>query len=137
MSKFSDSIMPQEPITGRSFGMITTEIKVDVNKLIVTLQENKAKHVETYNEAMKGFKVDYEERLKVMLSNGRHELNINLVEPKSHEEDYDKLIRVLKMETEKTISIGSHELSRVINDEWDWKRGFDATSSLYLAKVRK
>ena len=117
--------------------MINTKVKVNTDKLINTLLENKAKHIQTYIDAVKVFQVDYQERLKEMISNEKHEMHVNLSAPVSYEKEYDKLINVLRMQTELTIDIGSEELSRVINDEWDWKRGFDATTSLYLAKAGK
>ena len=113
---------------------------VPVHKLIAIVKENWEKHAKKYVEAHIIFKKRYIEVLENMKEQAERDdkftTMIGLSEPKVHEEDYRRLVDMLEMSSDDTIELDEHSYDRIVNDQWDWKRNFDANTSIYLDHLR-
>lgn len=104
--------------------------KVRVNKgdLLATMKKNKEKHVITFRAAYEGYVKEATVKLEQMaaLARDRKEVirRLDLVEPKSHEDEYGRVIAMLEMSMDETITISATEFDQFVRDKWAWKKDF-------------
>jgi hypothetical protein len=135
------------------------QMKYSVEELIQVLEENSAEHDRIYEEAMVGFRETVEEKLLEALSKiqtfrdaGEEDWNaqdisegdgfrplhsfrsfmINVTEPEYHGEQYERVIQMLRMTTDKEIVLSEEQFSKYVLDEWDWKDNFSASTAMYM-----
>ncbi len=72
-----------------------------------------------------------EAKLAAAKKGERVSLRIDLVEPETHEKDYDRIIRMLEMSVHDEIKISEHEFNQYVMDEWAWREKFATTNARY------
>ena len=107
-------------------------------KLLEILRENKAKHVEVFEEAMRGWRQHALEALaerEKLLRSGRlpKAITISLPAPENHAKDYDRVIGMLELHLGETFTLPEQEYSWYVDDNWDWKRRWTTSNSGYAA----
>jgi hypothetical protein len=125
--------------------------KIEANRLdiIAKVEANRAKHIAEYKEAMKGYREEAQRLLRnavAMLSGQINDIikpdgpayiqqpSLSLTVPQSHEEDYDTVIEMLKMETREKVMVSTEEFTCYCMDKWAWKATFAATNMRYSNK---
>lgn len=111
------------------------QVKVERDRLLSTLQENRAKHVEEYTTAVEQYRVEAEKALRkraLEVRDGKTlKTAIDLPEPRSFEEEYDRAIAMVEWSTEPQIELDEQDFRAFVLDEWNWRGHFAATTSLY------
>lgn len=112
-------------------------VKINRLKLLKAVRKNRTEHVALHSLAMKAYRKESIVKLGQMLDDAKAGKEIThhtgLVEPRSHTEDYDRIIRMLEMSLEKSITLTSEEFSSYVMDNWGWKGQFLAVNSSYLS----
>jgi hypothetical protein len=63
----------------------------------------------------------------------RH-LSLSLPVPEVHTDDYDRILRMLKMHTEPTIELTEEAAMHLVDDQWGWSKSFASNTSSYLVQ---
>jgi hypothetical protein len=115
------------------------KIKVDKQKLLSILAENKSKHINDYNVAVEGYKIAVKKalskkmkELKALKNGELQKFNMNfynLIVPESHEKDFDTVIGMLNVSTDMEIYITSTEYQQYYLNEWSWKNNWYVSNS--------
>lgn len=126
-------------------------VKVDRVKLLTKVKENRRKHLEAFETAMKGHRTALANRLVKIAEEASarvetlmHEnvpdkelrtlagdFDIDLPEPQNHTKDYDQVVAMLDMSVEQELDIDAECFACYVLDEWSWKEIFIATSAHY------
>ena len=105
-------------------------------QIIKHLKANRGKHVETYEEAKKGYFKKAEAALKERLldiSAGKLvKLNFDLKLPVCYVEQYDDLIQMIEMAKEDEHELSMAQYRCIVDDAWSWTDTFNITNSVYL-----
>jgi hypothetical protein len=114
-------------------------VKVGTGKLLEILKSNREMHIAEYESAMLEFRKDaikeLNEILEIAESGGEIQLHLSLVRPTSFESSYNTVIKMLELSEESTVELSSQEFQQYVEDNWVWKGGFLATTSMYNAKA--
>ena len=114
------------------------KIKVKKEKLISVLKENKIKHIEDYEKAVLGYKINVKKALSVkqkelknlpLLELGKFNPSLDIFMPTSHENDFDTVIGMLEVCEDTEILINNDEYKQYYLNEWSWKRGWYLSNS--------
>jgi hypothetical protein len=126
---------------------IKAPIPMKVSDVLKKVKENLAQHRCDYQEAVRGYRVAAEKALTkaavdiealairleetpgeaVVLKSVYFDLRI----PENHEDDYNQVLEMLGMCSEKTIQMDPEAFACFCQDRWDWKDEFAATSASY------
>ena len=96
------------------------QITVDKAKLIEKIKENKAKHIQEYEEAVIAYKKKADELLNkaaLDLAAGKMDIRINLVTPVNESAEYDKLVDMFTWEVEEKVVLSQGEFNEYVFDE--------------------
>ena len=115
-------------------------IKMNRLELLEIVRENKLKHIATFQEAI----VDYKSLvLEIATINHKLAETKDLAKfkqlkaipsaPQSYEDSYQRAIRMLELSVDDTIEVEEDVFNQLVLDEWNWKRGFTATTMSYKA----
>jgi len=99
------------------------KIKVDKDKLIEKIKENKVKHIEEFNKAVIAYKKEALEqlaRLTVNVNDGALDIKLNLITPVNNSENYDKIIEMFEWEVEEFVELEQQEFLEYVQDETDF-----------------
>ena len=107
--------------------------------LLVVLKENRAKHQNTYNEALVGYREKLLEILNKMIVDIKDEKltshTIDLIIPKSYVKSYDECIKMLEFSSPfGDIELDESDFRHFVLDNWEWSREFSYSNSTYLKK---
>ena len=114
------------------------EVNINKENLLKIVRENLIKHINEFNESVADYK-----KLVLKISNENLKLakTANLEEftkirtlpygPISYEDSYNSAIRMLELSTDTTIKLTNDEFTQLVMDEWNWKKSFTASTSLY------
>jgi len=112
-------------------------ITVSKEDLKSALVKNRTAHVKDFNLATENYWLRAEAEVERLLRRVKgkrvdnNELFINLQKPESHETDYDTALEMLEWHMSDTIEVSQTEFKQFIQDEWQWKRNFAATTQFY------
>lgn len=127
--------------------------KVSRENLLASLKKNREAHKAEWETALKGWEVEYEERLRKFTQDvtgfvgdfeGDAAAHYETVQvprfhaperPQHHLEDYDLMIRGLELSVDAELELTLAEIDRYDRDNWDWVRQFKAMSMNYAGKV--
>lgn len=135
-------------MTSRSVNQF--EITVAKDHLLTLVEENRTKHQENYEEAMKVYEEEcieaLQDRLSALQSLGLETIGptpqsldpsrylaFDIKTPISYTHVYDQLIAMLQMAETQTLTINGEQYQNWVNDEWDWTRHYAAST---LSKLR-
>lgn len=111
------------------------KVFVERSQLIDILSKNKAKHVETYQKALIGFKIKYQKVISDMLEKSHKNkfiMRIALEAPFSHEQDYEKAIQMINLSVRNEIELTQKDFENYVLDNWSWSSHFFSNSSNYI-----
>ena len=98
------------------------EVKVSKDELLKTLKANKESHVQIYNDALEGVRVEYKKLLQKemdKLDAGKEvKSSVSVSMPRNHEEEYEEVIQMLEMSVETEITLSRHEFKNYVQDQW-------------------
>lgn len=130
------------------------EVNVRKDDLLEVLKENREKHYDLYEKALKGYKDKVREELNDALERARERVDeyltkveagqvldislyvgprANLPMPKEHTEDYDRAIKMVEMSVDDTLELTEVEFAELVMDDWGWKSQFIQTSTSYTS----
>jgi len=104
------------------------EIKVEKEKLLTKLKDNREEHKKLVEKAKIGFKKQVKEKLEELLKKVDQDKKINLHElnefdqPIDKTEEYDRAIEMLEMSVDKVVVVSQNEFKCFIQDDWSWSR---------------
>ncbi len=116
-----------------------SNVLVSKEDLLSTLKENRAKHIEEYNEAVAEYKVAFKKLVKKLVKASKSEDiskyvdNIDLDAPFSAEKDYDRAIQMVDMSVENEIKLDATQFDCLVLDNWDWKHSFLSNKMAYAS----
>lgn len=113
------------------------EIKVKKSELLDVLKTNREAHRKIFLEAADGYRTAAIAELDAMLAEAKAGKKIRrsvaLVEPQDQTSDYDRVIRMLEMSQDDIIELEEHDFMQYVLDDWQWKRQFLHSNSVYSA----
>lgn len=113
------------------------DIKVPVEKLREIVQQNRDNHRAIFDKVFGVYQERAETelaRLMVDLKSGRNvRLMVTLPAPEDHTEDYDRVLRMLDLSVDTTIALSEEDVAQYVQDDWSWKRQWNATNASYGA----
>jgi len=114
-------------------------VRVEKSKLLNVILVNKAKHVAEYISARKIFIDDAIEKLQSMLDaargHGKIIQSLGLIEPQCYVSEYDTVIKMLEMGVDEYIELTQQEFQQYVEDKWQWRNQFLASTSVYNNKL--
>lgn len=106
-------------------------VKVKRTELLEVLTKNRGEHREVFLQGQVKFREAVIERLDAMLEAARAgrkiQQHVGLTAPEDHTGDYDRVIAMLGMSVDETITLSAHEFESYVMDRWQWARQFGAT----------
>lgn len=104
--------------------------------LLRAIERNRVKHKAAYDKAIPAYRrklIEAHERALVKAKRGDAPGPILLRKPEQHLDEYDRVIGMLKMHTEDTITLTAGEYDSYIRDKWDWSAAFFANTTSYAS----
>ena len=122
------------------------KVKVPRVTLLEKLRENRKKHLAVYEESVEEY---VEKALKALRQRGTQfklfqkagsmdlpKLHFGLSIPVKYTNEYDTVIGMLEMSGESVVELTTADYRRFVEDNWDWKRTFEATNTFYSKTLR-
>jgi hypothetical protein len=114
-------------------------VKVRREELLTKVRSNRDAHRELFLKAQEGYRKLVIEELDKMLADARDrrpiQRSVTLTEPSNHIKDYDRVVTMLEMSVDETITLDAHDFDRYVMDNWDWSRFALSTNTAYAAEV--
>jgi hypothetical protein len=112
-------------------------IKVEKQRLIDTVTENRAEHRGQFLEAQQVYRErvieELDKRLREVRNGSPITLGFRLPEPVDYTRYYDEALAGLDWEVEDQVYLSQDEFNRLVLNNWEWKQNFAATSLSYLS----
>ena len=114
-------------------------IVVQRKRLINIIDLNRAKHIITHDKALVGWKRKQIESikkastkaLKVARAGKQALLGVHMPKPVSYEDQYNRVLGMLRMDTSATIKLDANDYNRYVKDEWEWGNDFANSTAMY------
>ncbi len=118
--------------------------KVDTDKLLDTLRENRDKHAAKFAESMEGYRSTCVKALTEVLANAQAIAdsgigNVNLQpvrrldKPSSYLTTYDEAILFFSYCNDTEVELTVEEFTKYVLDKWTWSRGFADSHTTYTS----
>lgn len=119
-------------------------VKLKKDDLLTKIKQNKADHVEAYNDASKTWAEDMKKMSTALAKDPTNEKTLEELsivwrsKPKSYEEEYDLAIAQMEMEIRTEIDLSLQEFNQLVCDKWSWMNHFASNvySSASLTTVK-
>lgn len=111
-------------------------IKVNKEKLIEKIKENKAKHIADYKKAVVAYKEEALKQLAKLTEKanaGELKLTLQLITPINNSENYDKIIDMFMWEVEEIVELEQQEFNEYVQDETEFAKIAKLSNASYLA----
>lgn len=110
-------------------------IKVDKERLLETLKENRDNHHAKYLAACEGYRAKAielaEQCIDALVEGDVIRVIVNLPLPEDHTEDYNTVIAMLDWDQGDTYELSQSDFEKYVNDDWGWKAVWTQTNSAY------
>lgn len=111
-------------------------IRINRDKLLTTLQENRDKHRAEFETALAVWTEEAAGALRKAADNAaKGDVNVNpladLPKPQNYLKSYNDAITRLEYEVRDEIELDDREFSAWVQDDWNWRGQFVGTTSLY------
>ena len=111
-------------------------IKVDKDRLMLALEQNRSKHGAEYQKAKAGYIKVTTEQVRdylVRLTNGEIIGQQFLPSPpEDHTGDYDEAIEMMAWAQDEFIELTQAQFKQYVMDDWGWKDTWLASNTVYL-----
>jgi hypothetical protein len=101
-------------------------VKVKREDLLTKVRANREAHRELFLKAQEGYRKLVIEELDRMLADAKAgrkvSRSINLAEPVDHTFDYDRVIMMLEMSVDDTVTLDALEFNQYVMDNWEWSK---------------
>lgn len=118
---------------------MSIKIKADRAELLETLKTNRKQHAIIVKEAREGYInkaiAALEKRLAQLKEGKLTHLSFALAIPQDHTAVYDTAIVMLERHTDSTIELNAEAVRSLIEDTWDWSRGFIGSTIEYSPRA--
>lgn len=105
-----------------------SEITVEKNKLLKTLQINREKHIEIVKEAKVGYikraEEVFREKLDKVVSEKIVDIDLKLKPPQDYSKFYNEAISMLEWEQSDIVVLERTQFNQLVLDNWTWKNDF-------------
>ena len=122
-------------------GLLMQNIVIKKAKLLNILKENRGKHEAIFEEALAGYRTKalelLEDRIKRLRKGEMIKMIFQMQEPQNQCRDYDRIIRMLELSEGATVTLNEQDFAQYVQDDWNWKRSFLVSNSLYSATARQ
>lgn len=116
-------------------------MRFKVSELNDKIKANRDQHRAIFLEALEGYKKKVLEELEKHITAIREgkvqAVYVNLPQPEDHTKDYDRVLTMLSMCTENAVELNEVEFGQYVMDDWNWKRKFLASNSVYSASAAR
>lgn len=112
-------------------------IKVDKNKLIEKIKENKKTHIEAYEKALVAYKAQALSQLSSLIKRaekGDTKLSLQLTTPINNADNYDKIVEMFEWEVEDFVELEQQEFNEYVQDETDFAIRARMSNTAYLGQ---
>lgn len=113
------------------------KIKVEKQNLLGILKQNRDKHEADYTKAKEGFRkllrVELQKKLDSLDAGKKVQLTFKNTKPESHLGDYDEVIEMLELSIDSELEITHQQFKMWVKDDWNWKRMWSTSNSVYLS----
>jgi hypothetical protein len=114
-------------------------IKVNKLELISTLEQNRTKHRQIFEEACVGYQKavikELESQLKRAKEGIRRSMVISIPAPVDQTKEYDRAIAMLKMSVDNEVMLSERDFQCYVLDDWEWKQKFLTASRVYSRRA--
>ena len=118
-------------------------VKVNRDKLIEKLKENRKKHQQEYTEAVNAYQdacvKELQDALKKVRGWKSYEdydvVQVSNYPPTHHLKDYDRVLASLEMSVDQDLVITAAQVSQFVMDEWNWSEQFRNSTSNYKVEA--
>ena len=110
-------------------------IKVNKAELIAKIEENKARHIESYAKAVIAYKAEALRQLAEITTKveaGELRVSLQLTTPINNEKNYDKILEMFNWEIESEVELGQSEFNEYVLDETEFARMASVSNQMYL-----
>lgn len=115
-----------------------SQVTVKKEELLNTIKANRTKHQSDYEDAQRGFRERFEQKLiekvNMLKQGGLPSLMIDLAVPVNHVKEYDRVVRMLEMCVADEVTITEGQFTQYVMDEWNWKGQFASTVQQYSSR---
>lgn len=112
------------------------DVRINKERLRDRVQENRDNHRAVYEQAIEGYRktvIDwFNKQVDRAKADYEYETYFSMPKPEDHTDDYDRVLDMLRMSEDNTITLTQSEFAQYVRDDWGWKREFTATSSNYI-----
>lgn len=111
------------------------KIKVEKEKLIEKIKENKKNHIEEYAKAVVGYKEEALRQLTNLtekVNKGALNIELDLITPVDNSENYDKIIEMFEWEVEEVVELEQKEFIEYVQDETDFAVTAKLSNMMYV-----
>lgn len=117
------------------------EVVIDKDRLIQIVKDNQKDHEAKFEEAWGSWRdrmIDnFEEhlrRLKDRKQPTQVKINVNLVQPENHSDDYERALKMLQLHMEDTVTLDEQDFAELVQNDWGWERAFASTYNVTTGK---
>jgi len=111
------------------------KISANTKDVLAALVKNRTTHQKIVKEARVGYAVAAKnallKELKKLEAGHGGVVTFQLSAPQDHTKVYDTAIEMMRMHTEKKVTLDSSQVRTLMMDEWDWKSHFLLANSAY------
>lgn len=111
-------------------------IKVNVQRLMRELENNRTNHASTYEKAKAGYLKVTKQKLSDLLDRVAAGEMVERVwldaPPDDHTSDYDDVIAMMQWATDVEIELTQAQFKQYVMDDWGWKEQWMTTNTSYL-----
>lgn len=104
------------------------EYRIQKEKLLALLEENKAEHIKEYKEAKRGFRKKAAGIFKKAMLDAKEgrkvKTYVSIAEPKDYSKDYDKAIKLITLCEDTILELNESQINNFIHNEWNWSGTF-------------
>jgi hypothetical protein len=106
------------------------------SELLEILKKNREAHHEVFLKAVEGYQAEALKRLqakiKAIKANKLVKMFISLPIPEDKTNDYDRVIKMMEMDTRSEIELTEQEFACYVMDSWDWKQQWTTSNYTYI-----
>lgn len=114
------------------------EVKVRTAELRAKVQANRDQHRGQYERAMKGWRREAtricQQGIDECAAGTRVLVIATDAPPQDHTKDYDRVLAMIEMSAEDTITLDETSFRQYVLDDWRWKEEWSVSTSKYLSQ---
>jgi hypothetical protein len=107
-------------------------------QLLEAIKENRNGHRDLFLKAVEGYQTEalrmLKDHINKIKSNKLYPVFINLPVPEDHTKDYDRIIKMIEMDSRAEIELTESEFKMYVMDDWNWKAQWTTSNSAYLVQ---